>query len=77
MGVLVEVAELFSAKGGALATDSGDFDMSAGLGGWRYDGVLDDFDCRHANEGGLIVRVGTDTAYPEANAEGTPARSEI
>ena len=31
MRVLVEVAELLSAKWGRAAGDSGDFDMSAGL----------------------------------------------
>jgi hypothetical protein len=31
VGVLVEVAELLSAKSGGVATDSGDFDMSAAV----------------------------------------------
>jgi len=35
MSLLVEVAELFSAKCGASATDSGDFDMSAGFVCWH------------------------------------------
>ena len=32
VGVLVEVAELLSVESGGAATDSGDFDMSAGFG---------------------------------------------
>jgi len=57
MGLLMEVAELLTAKSGAAATDSGDLDMSASVGAWHGRYPVDNFFVvAPENLGGIGVR---------------------
>jgi hypothetical protein len=58
--VLVEVAELLSAESDGAATDSGDFDMSAGFCVGHRNPVDDFLVVRSQNIGGMRVRGGGD-----------------